>query len=196
MPVDWAVFAIDIKWFSVYVGVNGYLSPDHSGAPASLMSDIEQQSLRYFIQRGCDPQWQDFLYAMSEELSEQLSLPELRGFFYAVGARMAAAAPVAAGSSLAELELAFNDWLAQRDWGFVRIHVRQSALELTHACAPLRAAFGERGMAAAGAIIEGLYSTWLTQVGVDDKLALRQIGEAEGPADVLKFRLAHQSLFA
>ncbi len=196
MPVDWAVFAIDIKWFSVYVGVNGYLCPDHSGAPASLMSDIEQQSLRYFIQRGCDPQWQDFLYAMSEELSEQLSLPELRGFFYAVGARMAAAAPVAAGSSLAELELAFNDWLAQRDWGFVRIHDRQSALELTHACAPLRAAFGERGMAAAGAIIEGLYSTWLTQVGVDDKLALRQIGEAEGPADVLKFRLAHQNLLA
>ena len=135
MPVDWAVFAIDIKWFSVYVGVNGYLCPDHSGAPASLMSDIEQQSLRYFVQRGCDPQWQDFLYAMSEELSEQLSLPELRGFFYAEGA-------------------------------------------------------------AAGAIIEGLYSTWLTQVGVDDKLALRQIGEAEGPADVLKFRLAHQSLFA
>lgn len=160
------------------------------------MSDIEKQSLQYFIQRGCDPQWQDFLYAMSEELSAQLSLPELRGFFYAVGARMAAASPVRAGSSLAELEAAFNDWLSQRDWGFVQIQDRQNALELIHACAPLRAAFGEQGMSAAGAVIEGLYSTWLEQVGVDQQLTLRQVGEAEGPADTLKFRFAHQSLFA
>ncbi|WP_052378862.1 cellulose biosynthesis protein BcsD [Polycyclovorans algicola] len=160
------------------------------------MSDIEQQSLRYFVQRGCDPQWQDFLHAMSRELAAQLSVPEMRGFYFAVGARMANASPVSAGASLTELESAFNDWLAQRDWGFVSIRDRQSVLDFSHACAPLRAAFGESGMTAAGAILEGLYGTWLGQLGVDDQLELRQIGDAEGPADVLKFRLAHQSLFA
>lgn len=162
----------------------------------SSMSDLEQQSLRYFTQRECDPQWQAFLSALSAELSEQLSLPELRGFFYAVGARMAAQSPVESGTSLNDMEQAFNRWLSLRNWGFVKIEDRHNALEFLHSCAPLRAAFGEQGMVAAGAIIEGLYSAWLQQVGIEEQLELRQIGVAEGIADTLRFRLAHRSLFA
>lgn len=162
----------------------------------SSMSDLERQSLRYFTQRECDPQWQAFLSALSDELSQQLSLPELRGFFYAIGARMAAQSPVEAGASLADMERAFNGWLSPRNWGFVQIEDRQNALEFLHSCAPLRAAFGAQGMAAAGAIFEGLYGTWLQQVGIEDELELRQVGAAEGVADTLRFRLAHRSLFA
>lgn len=160
------------------------------------MGEIEHDSLRYFMARACAPQWREFLAALGDELAEQLPLDELRGLFYALGKRMAAAAPLPAAASLDELEGQMNVWFGARDLGWTQVRDLQHSVEFWHVCAPLRGAFGERAMPATGALLEGLYATWLSTLGAGGELALRQIAGAEGPCDVLRFRLAHASVFA
>lgn len=159
------------------------------------MSDIEHDSLRYFAARACDEQWRAFLTALADELADQMPLEEMRGFFFAIGTRMAAGQALASIESIQILEDKMNAWFVAHGWGWTRVRDLQNSLEFQHACAPLRAAFGEKALPAASALLEGMYTTWLSQVGAGGDLELRQIGGAEGPADVFRFRLAHASAF-
>lgn len=160
------------------------------------MSDIEEGSLQYFLSRICDGQWAGFLRALADELNEQMPPEELRAFFYVVGSRMARERPLPPGSTLGELERNVNDYFGSIGWGWARVRDLHSSLEFLHACAPLRQAFGDASVPWAGAVLEGIYATWLKQLGAAGQLELHQIGSVEGPADSLRFRLAHPSYFA
>ncbi len=160
------------------------------------MSDIEQGSLAYFQSRAGDASWLGFLRALADELNAQMPVEELRAFFFMIGGRLAARDPLPAGASLAELETNANAYFAKQAWGWVKVRDMQSSLEFMHSCAPLRQAFGEQSLSWAAGLLEGLYATWLRQVGATNQLELHQIGGAEGVVDTLRFRLAHPSYFA
>lgn len=189
-------FAIEIKAFSNYLKttrksarIRGVDSPIH-------MSDIEKGSLEYYAARAIDPQWRDFLAALAGELGAQMPAEEIRAFMHLIGRRIAEQNPLPPSESIAQLEQHVNAYLFRAGWGWMRIRDLQSSLELLHSCAPLRMAFGEAGMAWGGAILEGLYSSWMRQLGAGEDLQLQEVGAPEGPADTLRFRLAHPSLFA
>ena len=153
------------------------------------MNDIERGGLQYFASRACDPQWRLFLRTLADE-------EEIRAFFYVLGPRMAEADPIDPVETLEELEEAINRRLGDTGWGWVMIRDVHSSLEFVHSCAPLRAAFGDEAMSWSGALLEGMYAVWMKALGAGDELQLRQIGEAEGVVDTMRFRLAHPSLFA
>lgn len=159
------------------------------------MSDLEQGSLQYFHSRVSHSQWLPLLRSLADELNAQMPPEELRSFFFAIGGRIAAAEPLPAGTSLADLERNANDYFARLGWGWVKIRDLQSSLEFVHACAPLRQAFGEASLSWSPALIEGIYAAWLKRLGASNQLELHQIGGIEGPVDVLRYRLAHPSYF-
>lgn len=160
------------------------------------MNDIERSALRFFAARACDRQWQLFLRTLADELNDQMDVEEIRAFCYVLGQRMAEASPIPEVETLDALEQVLNQRFGDMDWGWVMIRDVHSSLEFVHSCAPFRSAFGDAGMAWAGALLEGMYAIWLRQLGAGEELQLRQIGEAEGDADTMRFRLAHPSLFA
>lgn len=159
------------------------------------MSDIEQASLEYYAARTCEGQWKGFLRALAGELDEQMPAEELRAFFRMVGGRMAAAAPLAAGQTLQDLEVQANRYFGGIGWGWMKVRDLDTSLELLHSCSPLRQAFGDGAMSWTTSVLEGLYAGWLRQLGAGEDLQFRQVGRAEGGCDTLRFRLAHPSQF-
>ena len=159
------------------------------------MNETETGSLRYFMDGVREPRWGGFLRVLADELNDQMSVEEIRAFFYVLGKRLAEQAPLGDAESLEDLEAAANRYFKAHGWGWMRVRDVQTSLELVHACAPMRAAFGDGGMAWAGALLEGLYSAWLYELGAGEELTLRQIGDPEGVVDTLRFRLAHPSMF-
>ena len=160
------------------------------------MNETESVSLQYLMARTRSPEWLDFLRVLADELNEQMSAEELRAFFYVLGRRLADDAPIGEVESLEELEQAANAFMQQQGWGWVSIRDVHTSLELVHSCSPLRAAFGDAAMDWSPALLEGVYSVWMRQMGAGDELELRQIGDAEGARDTLRFRLAHPSMFS
>lgn len=159
------------------------------------MSDLDQGSLRYYGVQACDRQWRDFLSALASELNSQMPADELRAFFFVVGKRIAEANPVQVGESLEQLETNLNQYFSSTQWGWVKIQDLHSSLEFLHSCSPLRAAFGDAAMEWCPALIEGIYSVWMKQLGAGDDLQLRQVGHVDGASDTLRLRLAHPSMF-
>jgi len=160
------------------------------------MVDVEQGSLNYFLSRPVDGRWAGILKALAEELTAQMPAGEIRGFFAVLGRRWARSMPLPPLTDLKSFETAANAALGAADWGWVRVRDLGSSVELQHSCAPLRSAFGAEALAWAAGLLEGLYAEWLREQGAEAGLVLRQVGQAEGPADTLRFRLATADYFA
>ncbi len=158
------------------------------------MLDVEQGSLNYFLARPADSRWAGFLRALGDELITQMPAAEIRAFFAVLGRRWARSMPLAslAGESgdLKDFERAVNAALSAADWGWVQVRDLGSSVEIQHACAPLRNAFGADALVWTPGLLEGLYEEWLRVQGAGAGLVLRQFGPAEGATDTLRFRLA------
>lgn len=154
------------------------------------MSDLIRRSLDYFLAQPADVEWSDFLAVLGETLAAQMGVAEARSFFAVLGRRMARRHALRNADTLESLEAGINLYHQERGWGFVQVQETADALEIVHACAPLRDAFGDEGMAYAPALLEGLYAEWLGQLGAGTELKFQQAGAAERPVDALRFRLA------
>ena len=121
------------------------------------MSDIEQTSLLYYQSSDCSVQWGDFLKTLASELDAQMSAEENRAFFYVLGARLADRLSLPQADTLEALEQSINVQLRSIRWGWTRIRDIHSSLEIVHACAPMRQAFGDAAMSWSGGVLEGLY---------------------------------------
>lgn len=159
------------------------------------MLDVEQESLGYYASRSAHGQWAGVLRALADELTAQMPATEIRSFFVVLGRRWARSMPLAEGGDLKAFERAANAALSSCDWGWVQVRDLGSSVEFQHACAPLRAAFGPESLAWASGLLEGLYEEWMRAQGADRNLLLRQVGEAQGVTDTLRFRLAAADYF-
>lgn len=153
------------------------------------MSAMLQNSLEYFLDQPGDVEWSDFLTALGESLSAQMSVADVRAFFSVLGQRMARSHPIQA-DTVEAMQAAVNVYFADRGWGFSEFSDVDDALQIKHACAPIRRAFGKAGLAYSPAILEGMYSEWLGQLGAGDTLKLTQVGEPQVPVDIITFRLS------
>lgn len=135
------------------------------------------------------------LKAISAELSRQLGVEQMRSLLYAVGSTFAAGHPLEGVVRLGDLELAARELLASNDWGWLRIDQDEHYVDFIHGDSPLAAWFGEENLEWSPALFEGVYAGWVSQLGADKHLQVRQI-KFDGASDCeLRFRLAHESRF-
>ncbi len=154
------------------------------------MTDLIRRSLDYLLAQPSDVEWSEFLAVLGETLEGQMNIAELRTFFVALGRGMARRSELKPGSTLESMAEAINAWLQDCGWGFMNMQETGDALEITHACSPLRDAFGEKGMNYSPALLEGMYSEWLAAAGAGKDLKLVQLGKVLPPVDAIRFRLA------
>ena len=103
-----------------------------------------------------------------------------------VGSRFAAAHPLPACGSTAELAQALNAYWQQMDWGYVQLADEPESLRIVHYCAPLHA-FGDTALAWTPAFLEGVYQTWLSALGAQGLSVAQTSGYSENTA--IEFRL-------
>lgn len=142
--------------------------------------------LDYYTNRHPARQWHGFLLALAAEFQDQLDSDALRELMGAVGARFAAAHPLAGCATLAAMTNALNDLWAAIDWGYVQLDDQIDHLDIRHLCAPL-AAFGAAGAAWAPAFLEGAYGHWMNDAGARGLSCVQLAGGT--PTD-LTFRVA------
>ncbi|MGQ0623027.1 MAG: cellulose biosynthesis protein BcsD [Panacagrimonas sp.] len=135
------------------------------------------------------------LRAIALELLGQVGEEQLRALFHVAGTRLAEDHALSKVARLADLESEARALLASQDWGWLRIEHREDAVDFVHGDSPLLAWFGEAGQAWSGALFEGLYATWIRQLGADTRLQLREIRNADSGSRELRFRLTHESRF-
>jgi hypothetical protein len=139
----------------------------------------------YLARRGVAPQWRAFLRALVETLEDHLDADGRDALMRAIGRRMAQAMPLAHCDTLAALEARINDALASAEWGYCEIALDTGVprLVLVHSAAPAVSAGGDADGRWIGAVLEGLYGTWLgEQPGADPALRPELVGYAPGSA--------------
>lgn len=154
------------------------------------MTVAEPTALTYLARRGVAPQWRGFLRALVETLDANLDVASRDALLRAVGARLGALSPLPACAGLAELEARMNEVHATTDWGWVEIAFdpKDQALVLTHRAAPAVATEAELTGGWVGAVLEGLYGTWLaSQPGAEPTLEPRRSETAPGTI-ILRYR--------
>ena len=95
--------------------------------------------LDYLLERQISPQWRGMLTALATEFEAQIGRDELRQLMHRVGCRFAAAHPLPACGSTAELAQTLNLYWQDMDWGYVELSDEAEYLRIVHYCAPLQA---------------------------------------------------------
>lgn len=146
-------------------------------------------TLDYLLQRQISPQWRGLLTALAEEFEAQIGQGELRQLMYRVGCRFAAAHPLPACGSTADLAHALNARWQEAEWGYVELADEAQYLRIVHSCAPLQA-FGVTALGWTPAFLEGVYQTWLSSLGAEG-LSVAQASAFDENASI-EFRLGRQ----
>lgn len=133
--------------------------------------------------------------AVTAELVKHVGAEQLRSLFYLAGSRIAEENPLQGVDRIGDLERAARSLLARHDWGWLRIDQHEDSVDFVHGDAPLESWFGEDSAAWAPALFEGLYGTWVRQLGAEERLQLRQVGSTDGRSRELRFRLMHENHF-
>ncbi|MFM0506902.1 cellulose biosynthesis protein BcsD [Paraburkholderia sp. RL17-373-BIF-A] len=142
--------------------------------------------LDYLLERQISPQWRGMLTALANEFEAQIGRDELRQLMHRVGSRFAAAHPLPACDSTAELARTLNLYWHEMDWGYVELADEPESLRIVHYCAPLQA-FGGTALAWTPAFLEGVYQTWLSALGAQGLSVAQTSGYSEDTA--IEFRL-------
>jgi Cellulose synthase subunit D len=145
------------------------------------------QTLDYLLERQISRQWRGMLTALATEFEAQIGPAELRQLMHRVGGRFAAAHPLPACVSTAELADALNHYWQQMDWGYVTLSDEPDCLRIVHYCAPLQA-FGDAALHWTPALLEGVYQTWLSALGAQGLSVAQTSGY--GADSAIEFRLA------
>jgi len=150
------------------------------------MTQTDHPALAYLARRDVSGQWRGFLRALVETLDAHLDANGRNALLRSVGARLGNDMPLRPAATLVELEARMNEALASIAWGYVTITLDEAdrSLRLTHGAAPAIGVAGDDAGAWAGAVLEGLYGTWLSaqQGGTESGARLRLLQAGGGQA--------------
>lgn len=127
-----------------------------------------QADMAYMREQLFSPQWRPFMASLMLELFGNFDTEEACGFLRQIGARMGAEIRLRKHRNLEELEAGVNEALAALSWGYARLNLSGSEIEIVHRAYPdLGQAHPARTAWRMGyaAILEGLYTTWLQLQG-------------------------------
>lgn len=118
--------------------------------------------------------WDVVCAVLTEDLSERMSVVEMRALMHRAGARLARRLPLGACATLPELECSINRRLAECRLGEVRILDRDDAIVFQHQGGTLDAVLGIASRPWAPALLEGAYEQWMRSAGAGRALEVCQ----------------------
>ena len=115
----------------------------------------------------CSLQWRAFLASLAIELHLGSESEEVRTFLRAVGSRLASRLPLPKVETLEELETAMNRVWLEVNWGWVRLGADDEGIWIVHGSYPTVMVEDDPDLWSLGcsAVLEGVYSHWLTAQG-------------------------------
>lgn len=130
--------------------------------------------------------WSAIVGAAIAEVRSGATEEQARGFFHALGQRIAGLMPVDDIEDLEALSHRVNRLWAELGWGGVTILLGEGGVDLHHAGVPVMPAHGDEGHwpSAAGAILEGAYDRWFRALGSHANLHTRVVHQADGQYDL------------
>lgn len=122
------------------------------------------------------------LAAMIGEISESATDEQAKGFFNAVGARVASLLPLAGVDDADELVAQMNALWDALGWGRVSLELDDEGIDIFHSGLPAVLDADDDGlwMKAAPHILEGAYESWFRGLGSGPRLTTRLTRAAPG----------------
>ena len=135
-----------------------------------------------------DP-WSPLLGAIIGEVGGSATEAQVRGFFQAVGQRIAARAPVDDIEDADALLDRINALWSALGWGVAAMTVDDDGIDIQHRDLPHMANPGDdrQWMAAVGPLLEGAYESWFRSMGSGPALHTRVTGQS---GDLIELRHA------
>ncbi|MCB5364536.1 cellulose synthase [Pusillimonas sp. CC-YST705] len=134
---------------------------------------MEKEIIKYLSAQQCSVQWRAFLEVFSQELTQQLTVTNLRGLMRRSGERFANQHPLPATETIAALQEAINVVWRSQNWGGASIVEDGTRLIIKHYLSPLQSGMPEGATWASG-FLEGVYEQWMHQSGADLSLHVTQ----------------------
>jgi hypothetical protein len=130
--------------------------------------------------------WSAIAIAAIAEVRGGANDEQARGFFRALGQRIATALPVDDVEDLATLCEQVNLLWADLGWGVVSMAVGEDGIDLHHDGMPHAPSLADDGawLWAAGPMLEGAYDHWFRALGSHAKLRTRVVSHTDGVFDL------------
>ena len=93
-----------------------------------------QADMAYMREQLFSPQWRPFMASLMLELFGNFDTEEACGFLRQIGARMGAEIRLRKHRNLEELEAGVNEALAALSWGYARLNLSGSEIEIVSPC--------------------------------------------------------------
>ncbi|WJV53815.1 cellulose biosynthesis protein BcsD [Pectobacteriaceae bacterium CE90] len=139
------------------------------------MNERQQQTLSYYRQQQFQPGWVSLLNVVIEGMIENAGEQDAITFLYQAGEQLAERYPLKDAVTVEGLECEINRVLAIFHWGCVDIQPSEQALDIFHLALPdddNRRLKGKQWRMAMGAVLQGLYSRWLSAQNGNDHILL------------------------
>lgn len=134
---------------------------------------MDKEIIKHLSAQQCSVQWRSFLDVFSQELTQQLTVNNLRGLMRRSGERFAKQYPLPATDTIAGLQDAINAVWRSQNWGWASITEDGARLLIKHYLSPLQAGMPEGAPWSTG-FLEGVYEQWMHQSGADLSLRVTQ----------------------
>lgn len=157
---------------------------------------MDPRSQEYLNSRRPPESAEPVLRVLATELELQIPAAQLRSLAYLAGRRFGTQRGIGEIKTLADFEQRANAVLSELSWGWLAVEEAAGAIDILHGCMPLKIWFGDAAMSWSPGFFEGVYAEWMRQLGAGDRLDVREVAVPAGTAEVLRFRLAHESSFA
>lgn len=134
-----------------------------------------------------DPKGLALLVALTAaEIWDSASAAQVRGFYVAVGRRLAAIEPMDSACDLVLLASRANKLWAALDWGHVVLCMEDEGIAIRHQGLPhaLDGDLEGRWPDMIGAVLEGAYDAWFRALGSGPTLVTRQVDFNGGTLDL------------
>ncbi|WP_257558332.1 cellulose biosynthesis protein BcsD [Sphingobium sp. CFD-2] len=120
------------------------------------------------------------------EVQASASLEQARGFYLAVGRRLAALEPVDHVADLSALGVRLNTLWTALDWGRVIFCMEDEGIAIRHEGLPERIDMDEDGSwpEPLGTVLEGAYDSWFRALGSGEALRTSRVALSGGTLDL------------
>lgn len=158
-------------------------------APSGTSSGM-QRNLRYLLESNIAPQWRDWLAVLAPALVDEIGETRAWDLMQRTGAAVARRRPLQPCDTLTALETMIGRELARLNWGWARLSVRGSGIDIMHGAYPFAPAPDDLAGGWFAAVLEGLYTEWLGGLSGNPDLTAIASVRPESVGDVILLRYA------
>lgn len=158
-------------------------------APGGTSSGM-QRNLRYLLESNIAPQWRDWIAALAPVLVDEIGEARAWDLMQRTGSAVARRRPLRPCETLAMLQETVEEELNRLNWGWAKFSVRGSGVDIMHGAYPFAPAPDDPAGSWFAAVLEGLYTEWLSALSGNPELTTIATVRPESVGDVILLRYA------